>query len=182
MKTRYSIVFIQSFLFLFFTPVFSQWERLTDVREIQSHDQFRKEHTALLLNPTSIDSFITATMAEFHIPGLSACILKEGELIWHNAYGYADIEKDILATDSTLFYIGSISKTITCTALMQLYERSLFQLDDNVNNYLPPDLQFINPSYPNDPITFKMLLSHVSSINTNWDVLGPLIVAGDSPI
>jgi CubicO group peptidase (beta-lactamase class C family) len=182
MKTRFSIVFIQIFMFLFFTAVYSQWERSTEVREIQSHDQLQKERTALLLNSTSIDSFITATMSEYHIPGLSACILKEGELVWHNAYGYADIEKNIPVTDSTLFTLASISKTITGTALMQLYERGLFYLDDNVNNYLPSDLQVINPSYPNNPITFKMLLSHVSSINDNWDTLEPLVVAGDSPI
>jgi CubicO group peptidase (beta-lactamase class C family) len=120
MKTRYSVIFIQIFLFLFFTPVYSQWERSTDVRKIQSHDQLQKEHTELLLNSTSIDSFIIATMSEYHIPGLSACILKEGELVWHNAYGYADIERNIPVTDSTLFSLASITKTITGTALMQL--------------------------------------------------------------
>jgi CubicO group peptidase (beta-lactamase class C family) len=182
MKTKYSVIFFQIFFFLFLTPVYSQWERSTEIREIQSHDRLQKEHTALLLNSTSIDSFITATMSEYHIPGLSACILKEGELVWHNAYGYADIERNIPVTDSTLFTLASITKTITGTALMQLYERSFFNLDDNVNNYLPPDLQVVNPSYPNDPITFKMILSHVSSINQNWDVLRPLIVAGDSPM
>jgi CubicO group peptidase (beta-lactamase class C family) len=121
-------------------------------------------------------------MSEYHIPGLSACIVKDGELVWHNAYGYADVEREIPVTDSTLFFIASISKTITGTALMQLYERGLFHLDDNVNNYLPPDLQVVNPSYPNDPITLKMILSHVSSIKDNWGVLEPLTVAGDSPI
>jgi CubicO group peptidase (beta-lactamase class C family) len=75
-----------------------------------------------------------------HIPGLSACILKKGELVWQNAYGFADIEQNIPVTDSTLFFLASISKTFTGTALMQLYERGFFDLDDNVNNYLPPVL------------------------------------------
>ncbi len=65
---------------------------------------------------------------------------------------------------------------------MQLYERGLFHLDDHVNDYLPLDLQVVNPSCPNDPITFRVILSHVSSINQAWDVLQPLIVAGDSPM
>jgi len=182
MKTKCSVVFFQIFLFLFFTPMYSQWEKSTDIKDSQSHDQIQNEENVLLLNSTSIDSFITATMYEYHIPGLSACILKEGELVWHNAYGYADIEKNILVTDSTLFCIASISKTITGTALMQLYERGLFNLDDNVNNYLSPDLQVVNPYYPNDPITSKMILSHVSSIIGNSDVIDSLVVAGDSPI
>jgi len=183
MKTKFRVVFIQIFLFLFFTPVYSQWERSTDIKDIRSHDQIRKEKNALLLNSTSLDSFITVTMAAYHIPGLSACILKEGELVWHNAYGYADVERKIPVTDSTLFLLASISKTITGAALMQLYERGLFHLDDNVNDYLPPDLHVVNLYYPNSPMTFKMILSHVSSINEDWEnVLKPLLVAGDSPI
>jgi CubicO group peptidase (beta-lactamase class C family) len=48
---------------------------------------------------------------------------------------------------------------------MQLYEKGLFNLDDDVNTFLPFDLR--NPHFPNDTITFRMLLSHTSSLNTN---------------
>ena len=182
MKTKFSFIFFPIFFFLFFAPVYSQWERLTDIKASRSDDQIQKEDNPFLRNSTNLDSFITATMSEFHIPGLSACILKAGELVWNNSYGYADVERKIPVTDSTLFLLASISKTITGTALMQLYERGLFNLDDNVNNYLPPDLQVINPSYPDSIITFKMILSHVSSINDNWNVIEPLVTVGDSPI
>ncbi len=182
MKTKHAVLFFPIFFFLFFAPVYSQWEGLSEIKESRSDAQIQKEDNTFLPISTNLDSFITATMAAYHIPGLSACILKEGKLAWHNAYGYADLERQIPVTDSTLFSIASISKTITGTALMQLYERGLFNLDDNVNNYLPPDLQVANPSYPNSPINFKMLLSHASSINDNWDVLEPLTSTGDSPI
>lgn len=182
MKTKYGVIFVQIFSFLFFTQVYAQWERLPNIEKSRSDDQIQTDNHAVLLNATNLDSFITATMSSSHIPGLSACILKEGELVWHNAYGYADVERKIPMTDSTLFWIASISKTITGTALMQLFEEGLFHLDDNVNNYLPPDLQVVNPSYPDNPITFKMILSHVSSINDNYTILEPLFVAGDSPI
>jgi CubicO group peptidase (beta-lactamase class C family) len=154
MKTKYRIIIFQSFLFLFSTQLYAQWERLADIKAIRSDDQIQKEHTALLLNSTSIDSFITATMAIYHIPGLSACIIKDDSLVWHQAYGYADVERKVPVTDSTLFFLASISKTITGTALMQLYERGLFKLDDNVNNYLPAELQVINPSYPKNSHNF----------------------------
>jgi CubicO group peptidase (beta-lactamase class C family) len=182
MKTKYGVILVQIFSFLFLTPVYAQWERRVDFQESRRDAQIQKDSKALLLTSTSLDSFITATMSSYHIPGLSACILKEGELVWHKAYGYADIARGIRMTDSTLFWIASISKTITGTALMQLYERGLFQLDDNVNTYLPSDLQIVNPSYPNSPIAFKMILSHVSSINDNWTIIDSMFVAGDSPI
>jgi len=123
MKTRFSVVFVQICIFLLFTLGYSQRERLTDLREIRSDEQIQKEGNALLLNSTNLDSFITATMAAYHIPGLSACVLKDDSLVWHNAYGYADIERNIAVTDSTLFDLASISKIFTGIAIMQLYER-----------------------------------------------------------
>jgi CubicO group peptidase (beta-lactamase class C family) len=61
-------------------------------------------------------------------------------------------------TDQTIQNIGSISKTITATAVMQLWERGKFKLDDDVNKYLP--FQVRNPHFPDDPITFRQLLTH----------------------
>jgi CubicO group peptidase (beta-lactamase class C family) len=58
---------------------------------------------------------------------------------------------------------GSITKPFIATALLQLYEQGLFDLDDDVNEYLPFSLR--NPNHPDEIITFRMLLSHRSSIN-----------------
>jgi CubicO group peptidase (beta-lactamase class C family) len=58
--------------------------------------------------------------------------------------------------------VGSISKVVTATAMMQLWEQELFDLDEDINNYLPFNIR--NPNYPDDPITFRMLLAHQSSI------------------
>ncbi|MCK6561878.1 serine hydrolase [bacterium] len=182
MRAKQIVILALVFSFPFLTSVYSPSERGVALRESGSEAQLQEDGKALLLTSTALDSFITATMSAYHIPGLSACIVKQGRLAWHHAYGYADVERRIPVTDSTFFLLASISKTITGTAIMQLYERGLFHLDDNVNDYLPPDLQVVNPSYPNNPITFKMILSHVSSMNDNWEVLDAMIVAGDSSI
>jgi CubicO group peptidase (beta-lactamase class C family) len=58
--------------------------------------------------------------------------------------------------------LSSISKTITATALMQLYEQGKFDLDEDINNYL--DFRVYNPTYQWDPISFRMLLAHQSSL------------------
>jgi CubicO group peptidase (beta-lactamase class C family) len=128
-----------------------------------------------------IDSFITATMDTFHIPGLSACIVRDGEIIWKDAYGYADIDNNRQVTNSTLFKLASVSKPFTGTALMQLWDNGLFDLDEDINNHLPISVR--NPYHPDNPITFRMLLTHTSSIVDNWTILTPLITWGaDSPI
>ena len=75
------------------------------------------------------------------------------------------------ATDSTLFFLASISKTFIGVALMQLWEDGLFGLDDDVSGYLPFEVQHFY--FPTEPITFRMLLSHTSSIQDTWVISGP---------
>ena len=108
------------------------------------------------------DSLMTLLMKIGHVPSVSACIIKENEVVWSKGYGLYDIEQGKSATETTLYNIASISKTITATALMQLYDRGMFQLDDDVNDYLPFSLR--NPKYPDEPISFRMLLAHQSSL------------------
>ena len=133
------------------------------------------------LDTTQLDSFIVETMDTYHIPGVVACAIKGNQVIWTGSYGYANIEEDIDAADTTVFKLASVSKPFTGTALMQLYEDGFFDLDDNINDYLPFDV--IHPDFPDSAITFRMLLTHTSSINDNWDVLFSVEAwGGDSPI
>jgi CubicO group peptidase (beta-lactamase class C family) len=98
-------------------------------------------------------------------PSLSACIINKDEIIWSDSYGYYDLKNEKEPDSNTIYIIASITKTIVGTALMQLYEKELFTLDEDVNKYLPFELR--NPNFPDEPITFRMLLSHTSSLNTN---------------
>ena len=130
---------------------------------------------------TALDSFIIRTMDSLHVPGVAACIVKSQDIIWHGEYGHANVAGGIEVTDSTLFLLASISKTVVATALMQLWEDGHFDLDDNVSAYLP--FPVMNPLYPTKPITFRMLLAHTSSIARNDQFWLPLVTWGsDSPI
>jgi len=98
-----------------------------------------------------------------HIPSLAACIVKNDSLVWSKAYGYSDIKQKKHATLDTVYPIASVTKLITATAIMQLYDQGEFDLDDDVSNYLPFELR--NPKFPDDPITFRMILAHHSSLD-----------------
>jgi CubicO group peptidase (beta-lactamase class C family) len=117
------------------------------------------------LNDSAFDLKISFIMKIAGYPSLTACIIKDDQIIWSKGYGYYDLSERKPATINTNYVIASITKTITGTALMQLYEKGLFNLDDDVNTVLPFDLR--NPNFPNDPITIRMLLSHTSSLNNN---------------
>jgi len=116
------------------------------------------------------DNIIISLMDKCHFPSISACVIKNDEVVWSNSYGFADIEKGTNASMETVYVIGSTTKTITATALMQLYDKGLFNLDDDVNNFLPFELR--NPHFLDEPITFRMILSHTSSFkrdpNAYW--------------
>jgi CubicO group peptidase (beta-lactamase class C family) len=95
-------------------------------------------------------------------PSLSTCIIEGDEVIWTKEYGYYDLDNKKPATENTIYNIAQVTKSVTGTALMQLWEQGLFELDEDVNNYLPFSLR--NPHFPDDAITFRMLLSHSSSL------------------
>ena len=129
-------------------------------------------------NIDDIDDLILNEMQMKHIPGLSAAIVINDTVLWQNAYGYGNIEEDKHVDNDTLFKIASVSKTITATTLMQLYEKNYFDLFDPINDYLP--FNVIHPLYPSKDITFHMLLTHSSGINDNWEYMFHFV--GDSPI
>ena len=131
-----------------------------------------------LINLNEIDEYILNEMEKNHIPGLSAAIVINDTVMWRNSYGFANIEETKKVENQTLFKIASVSKTVTATALMQLYEKDFFELDDPINDFLPFDV--IHPMYPTKDITFHNLLTHSSGIADNWDYLFHYV--GDAPI
>ena len=90
------------------------------------------------------------------------CVIDSNYSMWYNGYGFSKFLARQKPTKDTIYLIASISKTVAATALMQLYEKGLFCLDDDVNDFL--DFNVRNPDYPSVPVTFRMLLAHRSSL------------------
>ncbi|MFW9770076.1 MAG: serine hydrolase domain-containing protein, partial [Candidatus Thorarchaeota archaeon] len=128
------------------------------------------------LDPLALDSAIEATMATYHMPGLSACVIVGDEIVWTGAYGYMDAAQTIPIGDTTLFRLASISKTVVSTAILQLWENGLVDLDADINDYLP--FNVVNLWYPDSIITIRMIMSHTSSIDRRDETWIPDIVVG----
>jgi len=109
------------------------------------------------------DDNITLLIKQVRIPSLSACIVKNDRVVWYKGYGFYNMLLRKKPSSNTVYMAGSISKAITAMALMQLYEKGLFDLDDDVSDYLPFVLR--NPNYPGVPVIFKMFMSHQSSLS-----------------
>lgn len=107
---------------------------------------------------TKIQTAITKFMAASKVPGLSAAIVQDGEVVWSAGFGMADLENSVAATSDTVYRVGSISKPLTATAAMALWEQGRLNLDSPVRSYCPafPQKQW--------PITTRQLLSHLGGI------------------
>jgi serine beta-lactamase-like protein LACTB len=101
---------------------------------------------------------VSKFMAGNHAPGVSAAIVENGELVWSEGFGMADLENSVAATSRTLYRLGSVSKPLTSTAAMQLWERGKIDLDAPVQKYCP--------AFPKKewPITTRELLGHLGGI------------------
>ena len=88
------------------------------------------------------------------IPGLSAIIVKDQEVLWAKGYGFADLENGIPATPDTLYHIASLTKTFAATLVMQLVEQGKLDLDEPVSHY--------SSDFEDDSVRIKHLISHTS--------------------
>ena len=156
---------------LFFNNLFSVTPNNHIINRLQHDFNLRENYINLnsYRDESELLEFIESTMETHLIPGLSISIVKNNDIVWEKQVGYANIINNIPVDENTMFILSSISKTVTATALLQLFEDGLFNLDDDINNYLPFDIN--HPDYPLTPITFKMLLTHVSGIKDNWSVM-----------
>lgn len=110
----------------------------------------------------AIDTSVTNFMSKKKVPGFAIGIIEKDSMVWSKSYGQADIANSVPMNLDAIMNIGSISKTFTATAAMQLWEKGLLDLDANVNEYL--DFKIKNPKYQDEPITIFQLLTHTSSI------------------
>ena len=109
----------------------------------------------------------------YNIPSLSACIVKRDKngiwrIAWKGAYGKRSAVFPVLKADTeTIYAIASLTKVFTATAVMQLVDKGLISLDEDINTYLPFTVRNPGLDYEHEPIPFitvRDLLSHRSGL------------------
>jgi serine beta-lactamase-like protein LACTB len=105
-----------------------------------------------------IEQAIQAEMQKNGVPGIAVAIAQRGQVVYAKGFGYADAENKVPFNPQTVSRIGSISKTFTALAVMQLVEQGKVKLDDEVQAYVP--------SFPRKsaPVTIRQLLGHQGGI------------------
>ena len=125
----------------------------------------------------TLEESVRASLDTAALPGVAIAIVKDGKVSFARGFGYADLEKKTPMSPDSVLVIGSLSKTITGTAVMQLIESGKLALDTDINTYLPFKVR--NPKHPDAAITLKMLMTHTSSIQESSPRLVSLAKPGD---
>ena len=108
-----------------------------------------------------IDGLVTVYRRDNHIAGVMVAVVRDTALLFAKGYGYADVaSRTPVDPATTLFRNGSITKTFTWTAVMQLVEQGKLDLDTDVNTYL----DFKIPSTYPQPITLRHILTHTPGL------------------
>ncbi|WP_449621812.1 serine hydrolase [Robertmurraya sp. Marseille-Q9965] len=118
-----------------------------------------------------IDQVMNQAISQKLMPGAVTLVARAGKIVKHDAYGYAaqytdgnfsEMEKPIPMEKDTIFDLASISKIFTATAVMILYEKGMFELDDPVAKHIP---EFA--ANGKEHVTIRQLLTHTSGF-VSW--------------
>ena len=78
-----------------------------------------------------------ALVADDNLPGLSVAIAVDGEIVWAEGFGWADVDSRTPVTPLTRFRLGALSKPLTAFAAALLHDRGRLDLDAPVQRYVP---------------------------------------------
>lgn len=115
-----------------------------------------------------LDKLLRRNIKRYHVPGASLAVLRNGKIVRASAAGVVNLDTGVKTTPQSVFQIGSITKPMTATLIMQLVDEGLLDLDDKVSDYLP---EFrVARLDVSRAVTIRQLLSHTSGIDGDFFV------------
>lgn len=125
-------------------------------------------HVTPAQEPTEVANSIDAVFARWSAadgPGCAVAASRDGQLLFQNAYGMANLEHMAIITPASIFHVASVSKQFTAAAVMLLARDGSLSLDDDIRSYVPEVPDF------GHRITIRHLLTHTSGLRDQWDLL-----------
>ena len=115
-----------------------------------------------------LSRLVREAQANERIPSISAAAIGNGEVVWQEALGLASVEPEEPATPDTQYRVGSITKTFTAAAVMQLRDAGELSLDDRLEQHVP--------DAHHGSLTLRRMLAHMSGLQREmpgyvWETL-----------
>ena len=104
-----------------------------------------------------------------NLPGLSVAVGVDGDLVWAEGFGWADLENRVPVAPHLRFRIGTASTVLTSAAVGLLLEENRLHLDEKIQTYVP---EFPTKRWP---VTLRQLMGHVAGVRNDGGDEGPLL-------
>jgi len=119
---------------------------------------------------------VRAALNEQNLPGLSVAVGVDGDIVWAEGFGWADLEKKVPVAPEMTFRIGTASKALTSVAVGLLLEDGRLKLDEEIQTYVPAFVETYAPASPEKhrPVTLRQLMGHVAGVPNDGGDEGPL--------
>ena len=132
---------------------------------------------------TKLETGMPSILESSSVPGAAVALIRNGEVVWTKGFGFSDLAAHTPVTSETEFNVGSLSKTPTAWAIMQLVDKAQLRLDAPADTYLKK-WHFPPSHFDNSQVTIRRLLSHTSGVPNHdyhgWDPASPLPPIEDS--
>jgi len=111
---------------------------------------------------------VRASLVEQNLPGLSVAVGADGDIVWAEGFGWADLEKRVPVGPEMKFRIGTASTALTSAAAGLLLQKGRLKLDEVIQAYVPayPEKQW--------PVTLRQVMGHVAGVPSDGGDEGPL--------
>jgi CubicO group peptidase (beta-lactamase class C family) len=109
--------------------------------------------------------YVQERMAAASIPSIAVAVVRGKQILWEEGFGWADREQHIPATPRTPFYLASVTKAITGTAVVVLQEHHQINLDQPVNEYLA-SAKLHSPMWDATEATVRRVATHTAGLTT----------------
>jgi CubicO group peptidase (beta-lactamase class C family) len=125
-------------------------------------------------DPAEFEAFLDAYLAEqmetHHIPGVVFTMVKDGKVFFSKGYGYADLEKQTpMDPENTVLLNASLAKAFTAVGVLQLYDRGLIDLHEDVRPYFT---EFPLKTTFDESLTFANLLTNTEGFESRMIGMG----------
>src|SRR3954447_24817306 len=103
----------------------------------------------------NLEIYLESLRVQAGIPGMSAAVVQDGEIVWERGFGFQNVAARVRATPDTPYMVGGVAGTLTNVLLLQCMEERRLLLDEPVTTY--------GLSFPESGVTLRKLLSHTST-------------------
>jgi CubicO group peptidase (beta-lactamase class C family) len=103
----------------------------------------------------NLETYLESLRVQAGIPGMSAAVVQDGEVVWERGFGFQNVAARVRATPDTPYMVGGLGSGLAAVLLLQCVEERRLSLDEPVSTY--------GLNFPEGDVTLRKLLSHTSS-------------------